>query len=103
VREWKTIGNNQVYNRHKLNTILHAEEQVPIFKPEDELYISAHHLNTRAKKQNLKTLTSRIKSTGMCGNDIRRLKIMTMEKPVNKLQNSGNRISKGHGIRTANI
>lgn len=74
---------------------VYADDQVLISKWEDELQISAHHLNTISKKYNLKISTSKRKEMGMCGSDIRRLKIMTDWKitdHVTEFKYWGNRI-----------
>jgi hypothetical protein len=56
--------------RYGNSSILYADAQVLITKPEDELLIAAHRLNKFTKKYNLKISTSRTRSMGMCGNEI---------------------------------
>jgi hypothetical protein len=70
----------QLENESTTKTVLHADDQVLIAKSEDELQMAAHQLSNIAKKYNLKISTSKTKSMGMCGNEIRRLKIMIDEK-----------------------
>jgi hypothetical protein len=49
------------YGIDTLGTILYADEQVLVFKSEDELQISAHHLHTSAQKYNFKPSASKTK------------------------------------------
>jgi len=58
--------------------------------------MAAHRLNNIAKKYKLKISTSKTKSMGMCGNEIRRLKIMIEGKIIEKVTEFdylGNKIS----------
>jgi hypothetical protein len=67
-------------NESKVKTILYTDDQVFITKSEDKLQIAAHRSHNAAKKYNLKISTSKTKSMGMCGDEIRRLKTVTEGK-----------------------
>jgi hypothetical protein len=85
-----------VKNESTIKTVLYADDQLLVAKSEDELQMAAHRLSNIAKKYNLKISTSKTKSMGMCGNEIRRLKIMIDGKimeDVTEFNYTGSKIS----------
>jgi hypothetical protein len=72
-------GEIQLSDRYALNTILYADDWVLMLKSEDELHISAYHLNKIAKKYNSKISISKAKLMGMCSS-IKMLKISDRRK-----------------------
>jgi hypothetical protein len=65
-------------------------------KLKGKLQMTAHRLNTIAKKYNLKISTSKTKSIGMCGNEIQSLKMMIKGKIIEQVTEFvylGNKIS----------
>jgi beta-xylosidase len=71
IKEWTGGGTNEIQleNKSTIKTVLYADDQVVIAKPEDDLQIAAHQLSNIAKKYNLKISTSKTKSMGMKSED----------------------------------
>jgi hypothetical protein len=85
------LGGIQLSNKHTLETVLYADDLVLISRSVDIL----HHINTDVKKYNLDILRLKTKPVVMCGNDIRRLKMVIEGKTIKqlmKLKYFGNRI-----------
>jgi hypothetical protein len=68
------IRHGEIIITRKYLKVLYADDQVLTAKSEDELQVAALRLSNIAKKYNLKISTSKTKSLGMCGNEIRKLK-----------------------------
>ena len=59
-----------------MNTILHADDQILMATSEDELQRVAYHLNLIARKYKMTISSTKTKSMAMCGNYIKRVKIV---------------------------
>jgi len=66
----------QLNNRKLVNTLLHADDQILMAKPEDELQTMAHHLNLIARKYKMTISSTKTKPMAMWRNHIQRVKIV---------------------------
>ena len=78
VQEYKILIKKgiQLNNRKSVNTILHADDQILMATSEDELQTMAYRLNLVARKYKMTISSTKTKSTAMCGNHIKRVKIV---------------------------
>jgi hypothetical protein len=82
--ETKVNNGIQLNNKNKIQTILHADNQIIITKSEDELQIAVNELNKIGKKYDMKISISK-KSMGLCGKDTQRVKIVIDDKIIEQI------------------
>jgi hypothetical protein len=87
IKEWKqtTQSGIQLRSGKMIQTILYAADQVIIAESEDELQIAANELNKIVKKYDMKISTTKTKTIGLCGKNIRRVKIEIEGKIIEQI------------------
>ena len=68
-----------------MNAILYADDQILMATSENELQITAHHLNIIARKYKMTISSTKTKSMEMCGNHIQRVKIVVNDNLIEQV------------------